>query len=1387
MIGGIFSKILAGSVVGYITNYLAIQMLFQEYFKVKLPKNKKFSLGGVVVKERVEFESQISKLVESDVIHHQALERELKTQGFSDALQKILSDLFSDKLIAEVPPGFTVADIPHIDASFEKLSETVVNGLSTPLENVLLHSVGNLPLEQILSDQQSQKISQTLTQVIQEFAQEETGYIDHFILELIQDIRKKSVLDFLSEKNVATLIDNGNAIFDDLHQVLKYNYSENIDQVISQALRTLNMPQLIATIAKQVGNKKLSSLLGNTQVEHIPKVLVSEIEKIFAHEVGHDIIENVLKFLLNSLKKEPSTILDLLSGDIKTSFESFLATKLPNMVAKLIPWIKEKKVKLSQLIQDSFQKNTSSLKKLLVNIFVGNVGNYVGVEQKIIDIIEKQEPEAIAQQASDYLINYLQKTTIGDIIQSLNQEKVLATIVPLLQENLLKLIRNLKADHLEELFGRKINTFISEQDIQTNLEKLIENTLNKNFKDQWLYSEKSSLFVQKNIATQVHRFAGRPLDEIIKADNLNKHTTQIRELLTQVLAKSQPQLQKVIHEAIVNYAEERSLGALVKVEQNKQLHQWMLTLIGNQLNQQFTNVKSVEFRHYLQQLNHINALDQQVSQYLQTYLTTNLSELMEGRVEDLVKHNLAQLPDNQLKGMIYKALGRELKPISYFGALLGAVTGGFLNFMPTFTQSAAKVAVPAAAYGATGWGTNWLAIKMIFRPYKPIKIPFLKRRLPFTPGVVAKNKARFAQSMGRFIGDNLLNQDSLKGSFSKNQDIIERRFLAMLGKNRYAFLDQVIQNNEGLIAQRLGSNLYNYLIEQEPLITMGIQGVIGQYKDWSLTELDTTGIEDRLIQYLNRDSFRHSLESLIERRLDKTRINNPALDEILPESLQQGIEQFLENAIEKQILKLGDQLTTDKVLGLANLPQLGNRLDTLLAQDINGLLKPDQRLKLKGQLFDFLQKQLQSPRLKDWVFELINKRIKDEFHEEVQIKDLLGGKLIQLLENNLNSILQQVLKVGLDWLKDHKEEISERVYEDAYNQNSLAWTYKSSIKGSTHSLIEEGIPNFFENEFDGIREIIHDEVVELGAIKVNQIQHDIALHTENLKKRVDAVLNDSLLMFKIRQLIDVILDERIFKIPIQQFLNSNASQLVNYTQSVIQPELSLVLTFIKMQLKNPQNVKEIARPTSMLLGQIIRRRLFPVRLNTLLENLEPEVFDEFIEKIARFLIQSPGFQNHQGILVEKMVARAKTKKLGEMLDLNRFQDDVAKALHQLLHDAHNKEVIIKELEHFIEQNLSKISQSISTTTKEYLIKTLTKGIFASLEENIAKLIHSVNFKQIVVTEIENMHPQELEKLFYGFAGKYFKYLIGYGFGFGIIFGLAIDFGLVEALKLFGGG
>lgn len=59
-----------------------------------------------------------------------------------------------------------------------------------------------------------------------------------------------------------------------------------------------------------------------------------------------------------------------------------------------------------------------------------------------------------------------------------------------------------------------------------------------------------------------------------------------------------------------------------------------------------------------------------------------------------------------------------------------------------------------------GYVTNWIAVKMLFRPIKPIKIG--KFTLPFTPGIIPRNKERIAESIGDSISENLLTKETLQ-------------------------------------------------------------------------------------------------------------------------------------------------------------------------------------------------------------------------------------------------------------------------------------------------------------------------------------------------------------------------------------------------------------------------------------------------------------------------------------------------------------------------------------------------------------------------------------------------------------------------------------------------
>lgn len=59
-----------------------------------------------------------------------------------------------------------------------------------------------------------------------------------------------------------------------------------------------------------------------------------------------------------------------------------------------------------------------------------------------------------------------------------------------------------------------------------------------------------------------------------------------------------------------------------------------------------------------------------------------------------------------------------------------------------------------------GYVTNWIAVKMMFRPLNTWHIGKLK--IPFTPGIIPKNKERIAESIGDTISKNLLTEETLR-------------------------------------------------------------------------------------------------------------------------------------------------------------------------------------------------------------------------------------------------------------------------------------------------------------------------------------------------------------------------------------------------------------------------------------------------------------------------------------------------------------------------------------------------------------------------------------------------------------------------------------------------
>jgi uncharacterized membrane protein YheB (UPF0754 family) len=66
--------------------------------------------------------------------------------------------------------------------------------------------------------------------------------------------------------------------------------------------------------------------------------------------------------------------------------------------------------------------------------------------------------------------------------------------------------------------------------------------------------------------------------------------------------------------------------------------------------------------------------------------------------------------------------------------------------------------------GIIGLITNGIAIRMLFRPINPIFL--FGFQIPFTPGLIPKEKARIARSLGQVVSTHILNEETLKKGLS---------------------------------------------------------------------------------------------------------------------------------------------------------------------------------------------------------------------------------------------------------------------------------------------------------------------------------------------------------------------------------------------------------------------------------------------------------------------------------------------------------------------------------------------------------------------------------------------------------------------------------------------
>ena len=153
-----------------------------------------------------------------------------------------------------------------------------------------------------------------------------------------------------------------------------------------------------------------------------------------------------------------------------------------------------------------------------------------------------------------------------------------------------------------------------------------------------------------------------------------------------------------------------------------------------------------------------------------------------------------------------------------------------------------KIIMPIVIGGVIGYFTNFIAIKMLFHPYKQIKIG--KFKLPFTPGIIPKNQSRMAESVGNAVSSQLFTSDDIVSNIINEQTkqeitekITDMLFTSDISLSK-ALGEEDVENNEFVksISGGMSNKICFKLLETDmkPIIRGVLNNILKENKKISL-------------------------------------------------------------------------------------------------------------------------------------------------------------------------------------------------------------------------------------------------------------------------------------------------------------------------------------------------------------------------------------------------------------------------------------------------------------------------------------------------------------------------------------------------------------------------
>ncbi|HSQ88954.1 DUF445 domain-containing protein [Romboutsia sp.] len=172
-----------------------------------------------------------------------------------------------------------------------------------------------------------------------------------------------------------------------------------------------------------------------------------------------------------------------------------------------------------------------------------------------------------------------------------------------------------------------------------------------------------------------------------------------------------------------------------------------------------------------------------------------------------------------------------------------------------------KILVLASIGGIIGYITNVVAIKLIFRPIEPIKIPIINKEII---GLIPKRKAEIAINIGEVIQEQFLSLDEILENIITDEDkrnVVEyiKTKIKLMINEKMAFAPSAIKNLiKGYVSDAIEMEIRQSIndLSEEIIVKANKRINIQQMVENKINELDLYELEEIILKIAKKE-LRH--------------------------------------------------------------------------------------------------------------------------------------------------------------------------------------------------------------------------------------------------------------------------------------------------------------------------------------------------------------------------------------------------------------------------------------------------------------------------------------------------------------------------------------------------